>query len=216
MLTELLELRKELTLEIGNYSIRCGDSMEIMKSIESASVDCVITDPPYAGFGFGNTPKDYIDGLLPFVSEMLRCTKGEMDSKRFAISQPGRKMDLLSQRIPPTNYLRIPDAFADGRGDDAVFLLRNPVDMTQATEGSWTELPDSEHPNHRNVNKMAPLITVMTKIGDTILDPFCGSAAIGLAAVLLGRNYIGIELGENRATEADLRLAAVGASGLAI
>ena len=31
-----------------------------------------------------------------------------------------------------------------------------------------------------------------TKGGDTVLDPFCGSAVCGAAALKLGRNYFGI------------------------
>ena len=63
---------------------------------------------------------------------------------------------------------------------------------------------------------MAVVVKMMTKPGDTVLDPFCGSAAIGLAAVLLGRDFIGVELGEERAEDAENRLQALGASRLEI
>lgn len=41
---------------------------------------------------------------------------------------------------------------------------------------------------------VARLIEAFSQAGDVILDPFCGSGAIGLEAILAGRNYIGIDL----------------------
>jgi len=37
-------------------------------------------------------------------------------------------------------------------------------------------------------------IEVTTKPGDLILDPFCGSGTTGVAAVQLGRRFVGIEI----------------------
>jgi len=35
-----------------------------------------------------------------------------------------------------------------------------------------------------------------TKEGDLVLDPFCGSSTTGVAAVLLSRKYVGMDLEE--------------------
>ena len=217
MLTELsIGNKGRFVNDIGKYIIHRGDCMEVMRRLESASVDVVVTDPPYFGFGFKRVPETYIEHFLPYVSEMLRCVKGEMADKRIAISQSGKKMALLNKHLPATRFMRVENAFADGRGADAVFLLRNELVSTKPETENWTNLPDSDHPNHRDVNKMACIIKATSREGETVLDPFCGSAAIGLAAVLLGRNFVGIELEEKRAAEAETRLAAVGATRLAI
>lgn len=39
-----------------------GDCLEIMKSIDSGSIDLVVTDPPYKVTSSGNTPSGYING----------------------------------------------------------------------------------------------------------------------------------------------------------
>ncbi|MEN6552149.1 MAG: site-specific DNA-methyltransferase, partial [Methanobacterium sp.] len=40
---------------------------------------------------------------------------------------------------------------------------------------------------------LARIILASSKKGDLILDPFCGSSTTGIAANLLGRNFIGID-----------------------
>ena len=40
------------------------------------------------------------------------------------------------------------------------------------------------------------LIEILTNTGDKILDPFCGSASFGVTALLLKRDYVGIEKDE--------------------
>lgn len=50
-----------------------------------------------------------------------------------------------------------------------------------------------EHPTEKPVSLMAEIIELFTNPGDVILDPFMGSGTTGVAAVRLGRRFIGIE-----------------------
>ncbi len=52
---------------------------------------------------------------------------------------------------------------------------------------------DGRHPTEKPIALMAELISDFTNPGDLILDPFMGSGTTGLAAVKLGRRFIGIE-----------------------
>jgi DNA modification methylase len=47
-------------------------------------------------------------------------------------------------------------------------------------------------------------------VGGVVLDPFFGSGTTGLAALRLGRKYIGIEIGENYVQMAEKRLTQIG------
>lgn len=50
------------------------------------------------------------------------------------------------------------------------------------------------HPTVKPVKLMAYLITMGSRVGDVVLDPFCGSGTTCMAAKMLRRNYVGIEL----------------------
>jgi len=50
------------------------------------------------------------------------------------------------------------------------------------------------HPTQKALDVMKPLISLTTRPGDMILDPFNGSGTTLLAAEMLGRNSLGIEL----------------------
>ncbi len=62
------------------------------------------------------------------------------------------------------------------------------------TPGHRGETPrKNTHPTIKPIKLMAHLITMESRKGDTILDPFAGSGTTGIAATLLQRNYILIE-----------------------
>jgi site-specific DNA-methyltransferase (adenine-specific) len=50
-----------------------------------------------------------------------------------------------------------------------------------------------EHPTEKPVSLMMEIVNKFTNPGDVILDPFMGSGTTGVAAIRLGRRFIGIE-----------------------
>ncbi|HTQ12548.1 MAG TPA: site-specific DNA-methyltransferase [Rhizomicrobium sp.] len=63
------------------------------------------------------------------------------------------------------------------------------------------------HPTVKPLSLMAYLITLGSRPGDVVLDPFLGSGTTALAAKLLGRRYIGIEREKKYLSIARARLA---------
>lgn len=53
-----------------------------------------------------------------------------------------------------------------------------------------------KHPTQKPVDLLKRIILSSTREGDLVLDPFCGSSTTGVAAVLLNRKYVGIDLEE--------------------
>lgn len=56
---------------------------------------------------------------------------------------------------------------------------------------------DGRHPTEKPRRLMAEIIADFTSPGETILDPFMGSGTTGVAAVQMGRKFIGIEKDES-------------------
>lgn len=60
---------------------------------------------------------------------------------------------------------------------------------------SW-ELKQGKHPTQKPLRLLYRIILASTREGETILDPFAGSCTTGIAANLLGRKFIGIDLSQ--------------------
>lgn len=62
------------------------------------------------------------------------------------------------------------------------------------------------HPTEKNHELLMELIGDNSNVGDSILDPCCGSASTLLVANLMGRRYIGFEIDNNYYKKAQERL----------
>ena len=71
----------------------------------------------------------------------------------------------------------------NGGGKAAVW----PFAVSRDKETAW-------HPTPKPIELCVQLILDFTEPGETILDPWAGSASMGLAALRTGRRYLGIEL----------------------
>ena len=55
------------------------------------------------------------------------------------------------------------------------------------------EKAQGKHPTQKPLALLVRLLLMASNENSMICDPFCGSATTGIAANLLGRNFIGIE-----------------------
>lgn len=62
------------------------------------------------------------------------------------------------------------------------------------------------HPTQKHLGVLEEIIKIHTNKDNTIFDPFSGSATTGLAALKLGRKFIGCEVDENYFSKAQKRL----------
>lgn len=67
----------------------------------------------------------------------------------------------------------------------------------------------NNHPTVKPIKLMAYLITMFSRKGDIILDPFMGSGTTGVASVLLERKFIGCEMNKGYVEIAKARLLSV-------
>ena len=71
----------------------------------------------------------------------------------------------------------------------------------------WAYTGNRLHPTQKPVEALQPIIAALTRPGDIVLDPFAGSGSTLVAAQLLGRGYVGIELDAGHVRTARRRLA---------
>lgn len=97
------------------------------------------------------------------------------------------------------NYLSaVETAFIGSKGDKGwVFNFTTQQEMHNVyTTPNKSVYGETEHPCEKPLNLMRHFIKVHTNEGMTVLDPFMGSGTTGVAAVGLGRDFIGIEADE--------------------
>ena len=76
-------------------------------------------------------------------------------------------------------------------------------------EPIFEELKGNTHPTIKPIKLMSYLITLGSREGDIILDPFSGSGTTLIAAAMLNRNFIGIELEKEYYSIIEKRLNAI-------
>ena len=172
---------------IGNAELWLGDCRDILPLLPK--VDAVITDPPY-GIGIAANPvrqaheKFDWDASAP-DSEIINSCVAAGD---VAVLWGGNYFDL-----PPQQCFFIwdkvqPQDFSLAMCEFAWTNKKGPAKMHRQSVLSYRK----EHPTQKPIELMEWCIT---QVGNpkTILDPFMGSGTTGVAAVQMGRKFIGIE-----------------------
>ena len=68
------------------HEIKIGNSLEVLKTIDEKSIDCVVTSPPYWGLrdygkegqlGDENSPEEFVDNVVSIFREIWRVIKDE-------------------------------------------------------------------------------------------------------------------------------------------
>ncbi len=192
--------------QIGDATLYLGDCMEVLPTLPK--VDAVITDPPY-GIGadrnlrankqHGNAAapsKDYgqsdWDSRPPdddLINEVIRAG-------RLAVLWGGNYFGL-----PPSPCWLVWDKENGNNGyADCELAWTNMDKAVRRIKWRWAGMLQQDmankeervHPTQKPISVMAWCIDQAGN-PQTILDPFMGSGTTGVAAVQLGRQFIGIE-----------------------
>lgn len=186
---------------IGDATLYRADCLDVLPTLPK--VDAVITDPPY---GLGMQTRKDGGAVMSARSGAKIYERSEWDLNR----PPKEAFDLIlaaseSQIIWGGNY------FTDYLPPSMQWLVwdKTQRDFSLADcELAWSsqqraarifdctrrqvQLEGNQHPTQKPVALMAWCIKQSKKAG-TVLDPFMGSGTTGVAAIQLGRKFIGIE-----------------------
>lgn len=182
-------------------TLYCGDCRDILPTL--GKVDAVVTDPPYgigADVGAGKSAAKWaaVTGEArwdksPIPDDLVRLI---VDAGRYCVMWGGNYY-----AMPPTSCWLVWDKETAG------------ITTFADCEVAWTNLPkamrlkrhlwsgpymkvreDRHHPTQKPLDVMRWAIEQVPEPNRTILDPFMGSGTTGVAAVKLGRRFIGIEI----------------------
>lgn len=185
---------------IGDAELWLGDCMEILPML--GKVDAVITDPPYginenskkvASRGKLAAAKDY--GHFDWDKEppsdaLIQAIRGKAEFQAFF---GGNYFGL-----PATSCWLVWDKLnGDNDFADCELAWTNWPKAVRLLQWRWNGMirqgnEERYHPTQKPLEVMKWVIELCPK-SQTILDPFMGSGTTGVAAIQLGRKFIGIE-----------------------
>lgn len=207
--------REEILGNDGQVRLILGDCREVLPTLRK--VDVVVTDPPYgekthAGARTGGGDKILVSFDSITADEFcLLCTQFCALAERWVLMTCDWTHAAAAQSAMPDIFVRSgvwikPNGMPQYTGDrpamgyEAVAILHRKGRKRWNGGGShavWTQPKVSaEHPTQKPLPLVLNWVRLFSDPGDTILDPFCGSGTTGVAAVKLGRKFIGIEIHE--------------------
>lgn len=200
-----------------SYELLLGDAVQVLKTLPDASVDAVVTDPPF-GIGFkyashDDTPDGYGEWLWSVLQEAERlCKPGSpvfvwqamlniryfsewfpRDYRIFAACK-----NFVQMRPTAMQYAFDPVVvwWTDGEAWSAGTLSRdyyvantNPA-MRQKGMSNYVE----GHPCPRPLDQVQHIIRQWVRPGGVVIDPFVGSGTTAVACIKSGRRFIGCEI----------------------
>jgi adenine-specific DNA-methyltransferase len=186
-----------------------GDCIAVLKTLPADSVDFVLTDPPYlvryrdrTGRTIQNDNAPAVLGAFVDVFRVLKpnslCVSFYGWNRVDAFFAAWKRAGFI-----PVGHLVFSKTYASSQRflrytHESAYLLAKGRPALPAQPISdvqpWRYSGNHSHPTEKSVETLRPIVEAFSKRGDLVLDPFAGSGSSLVAAALLGRNYLGIEL----------------------
>lgn len=181
---------------IGDATLYLGDCMEVLPTLER--VDAVITDPPY-GINAARTRNSAKDGWVDYG-----CDGWDKERPRREIFDLMRNCSDLqviwggnyfTDYLPPSQQWFSWDKGQDGFSLADFELAWSSQDKACRRINYPRALALKDGKQHPTQKPLAVMRWCIEQVGKPkiILDPFMGSGTTGVAAIQMGRKFIGIE-----------------------
>lgn len=189
---------------IGDARLICADCREVLPTLPR--VDACVTDPPY-GIGAAR----YDRGGTQHGASMARCRVYEQgawddepaDEALSAALQRARWAIVFGgnfYELPASSCWLVWDKLNGDNGyADCELAWTNLPGAVRRIRHLWHGMlrangePRGDHPTQKPIGVMKWAISQLPDDSRTILDPFAGSGTTGVAALQLGKRFIGIE-----------------------
>ena len=185
---------------IGNATLYLGDCRDILPTL--GKVDAVVTDPPY-GIGEDGGDKNRRRGYKPLVvHEKLSWDKERPQKDIFDAIRECSSSQIIwggnyfADFLPPSMGWLYWDKKMGGDFSDGELAWTSQKkavrDFSKSPFAGLSGGHDRVHPTQKPIALMKWCIAFIPD-AQTILDPFMGSGTTGVAAVQIGKQFIGIE-----------------------
>ena len=182
---------------IGNAELYLGDCMEVLPTLPK--VDAVITDPPY-GIGADKHAGKQENGWTQWDVNGWDSERPPLELIR-AASTAGKVSiiwggNYFTDVLPPSMQWLVWDKGQRGFSlADCEFAWSSQNNAARVFNyaRALAMQDGKEHPTQKPIALMKWCIDQCKNNPQTILDPFMGSGTTGVAAVQMGRRFIGIE-----------------------
>lgn len=202
VLSEAKAERKAFTLPAEMPDDMCklfvSDIRDGLNEISDESIDFIVTDPPY--------PREY----LPLYSDLSLLASRVLKPGGSLIVMIGQSYlpEVMKRLEEHMKYYWIMPYLTPGGGAPMLYQKRvntfwKPVLWYVKGEykgdyiGDILKSPESDKTFHewgQSLGGMIDIVERLTNPGDVILDPFLGGGTTGVAAVTMGRNFIGSDI----------------------
>ena len=184
--------------QIGNATLYLGDCMDILPTLDM--VDAVITDPPY-GINKDGQKKSTGGHGGRKAYEFLNWDDSRPDKKIFDLMIEKSEHQIIwggnyfADWLPPTMKWLVWDKGQRINQSDGELAWTSMQSALRIFTINRVELmtDGAQHPTQKPVRLMIWSIDLCQNKPKTILDPFMGSGTTGVAAIQMGRKFIGIE-----------------------
>ncbi len=182
---------------IGDATLYLGDCREILPTLPK--VDAVITDPPYGlgdlwvGGGGGKKTSWKFDPneAKAWDGKTSDAVEGLLELAKQVVIWGGNYYKLPPSRCWLVWDKKQNDQWTTGQAELAWSNLERPVRVFRFAQCEQASEGKKYHPTQKPLALMQWCAKWTT---GTILDPFMGSGTTGVAAMQLGRKFIGIEI----------------------
>jgi len=205
-----------------------GDCLNVLPQLAARSVDFILTDPPYITRYRERdgrvVPNDDNDAWLkPSFAEMYRVLErdsycvsfyGWPHADRFVSAWRTAGFRVVGHLVFPKRYSSS-EKYLRCQHECAYLLAKGyprVPDSPVRDVIDWPYSGNKLHPTQKPLPVLLPLVKTFSAPSAVVLDPFSGSGSSLLAAKMLGRSWLGIELDAKYHAIASQRLAAEGAS----
>jgi ParB-like chromosome segregation protein Spo0J len=190
-----------------------GDFREVGDQIDDGSIDAIVTDPPYA--------KEFIGLFEPLAALAIRVLKpGGSCLVLCGQSYLPEYLDALRKHLdyhwaigvhmPGGQAVQQHERGINIFWKPALWFTKGPMKSAGVSDFIRTDVNNNDkrfHPWGQSEQLIRGLIERCSMPGHVILDPMMGAGTTGVVCRCLNRDFVGIEIDEDKAKQAQERIA---------